>query len=46
MYLTIIYPQLLIFQISIQTMKYICAGPSVMDEKQFTRLLCSVQILG
>jgi hypothetical protein len=33
MYLTTIYPQLLILQISIQTMEYICAGPGVMDAK-------------
>jgi hypothetical protein len=33
MYLTIIYPQLLILQISIQTMKYICAGSGVVDAK-------------
>jgi hypothetical protein len=33
MYLTIIYPQLLILQISIQTMEYICANPGAMDAK-------------
>jgi hypothetical protein len=33
MYLTTIYPQLLILQISIQTMEYICAGPGVVDTK-------------
>jgi hypothetical protein len=33
MYLTIIYPQLLILLISIQTMEYICAGSGVMDAK-------------
>jgi hypothetical protein len=33
MYLTTIYPQLLILQISSQTMKYICASPSAMDVK-------------
>jgi hypothetical protein len=33
MYLTTIYPQLLILQISIQTMKYICAGLGAMDGK-------------
>jgi hypothetical protein len=33
MYLTIIYPQLLILQISSQTMEYIFAGPGVVDAK-------------
>jgi hypothetical protein len=33
MYLTIIYPQLLILQISIQTIEYICAGPGAVDAK-------------
>jgi hypothetical protein len=33
MYLTTIYPQLLILQISIQTMEYICAGPGAVDTK-------------
>jgi hypothetical protein len=33
LYLTIIYPQLLILQIAIQTMEYICAGPGAMDAK-------------
>jgi hypothetical protein len=33
MYLTTIYPQLLILQISSQTMKYICAGPGIVDAK-------------
>jgi hypothetical protein len=33
MYLTIIYPQLLILQISIQTMEYICASSGAMDAK-------------
>jgi hypothetical protein len=33
MYLTTIYLQLLILQIFIQTMEYICADPSVMDAK-------------
>jgi hypothetical protein len=45
MYLTTIYPQLLIVQISIQTLEYMCVGPGVVDAKQFTRLLCSVQVL-
>jgi hypothetical protein len=31
---------------SIQSMEYMCAGPGVVDGKQFTRLLCSMQILG
>jgi hypothetical protein len=46
MCLTAIYLQLLILQISIQTMEYICAGLGVVDAKQFTRLFCSVQVLG
>jgi hypothetical protein len=46
MYLTTIYPQLMILQISIQTMEYICAGLGAMDAKQFTMLLYSVQVLG
>jgi hypothetical protein len=46
MYITIIYPQLLILQISSQIVEYICAGPSAVDGKQFTRLLCFVQVLG
>jgi hypothetical protein len=46
MYLTIIYPQLLILQISIQTMEYTCASPGAVDAKYFTRLLCYVQVLG
>jgi hypothetical protein len=46
MYLTTIYPQLMILQISIQTMEYICAGLGAMDAKQLTMLLCSVQVLG
>jgi hypothetical protein len=33
MYLTTIYPQLLILQISSQTMEYICGGPGAMDAK-------------
>jgi hypothetical protein len=33
MYLTTIYPQLLILQISSQTMEYICVGPGAMDAK-------------
>jgi hypothetical protein len=33
MYLTIIYPQLLILQISIQTIEYICVGPGAVDAK-------------
>jgi hypothetical protein len=33
MYLSTIYPQLLILQISIQTMKHICAGPGAVDGK-------------
>jgi hypothetical protein len=33
MYLTTIYPQLLILQISIQTMEYICADPGAVDAK-------------
>jgi hypothetical protein len=33
MYLTIIYPQLLILQISSQTMEYICVGPGAVYAK-------------
>jgi hypothetical protein len=33
MYLTTIYPQLLILQISSQTMEYICASPGAVDAK-------------
>jgi hypothetical protein len=33
LYLTTIYPQLLILQISIQTMEYICAGTGAVDAK-------------
>jgi hypothetical protein len=33
MYLTTIYPQLLILLISIQTMEYICASPVAVDAK-------------
>jgi hypothetical protein len=33
MYLTTIHPQLLILQISIETMEYICVGPGVMNAK-------------
>jgi hypothetical protein len=33
MYLTTIYLQLLILQISIQTMEYICAGSGAVDAK-------------
>jgi hypothetical protein len=32
-YLTTIYPQLMILQISSQTMKYICVGPGAVDAK-------------
>jgi hypothetical protein len=32
-YLTLIYPQLMILQISIQTMEYICVGLGVVDAK-------------
>jgi hypothetical protein len=46
MYLTIIYLQLLILQISSKTMEYICAGLGAVDTKKFTRLICSVQVLG
>jgi hypothetical protein len=46
MYLITIYPQLLILQISIQNIEYICAGLGVVDAKQFTRLLCFVHVLG
>jgi hypothetical protein len=46
MYLTTIYPQLLILQISIQTMEHICAGLGAVDGNEFTCLLRSVQVLG
>jgi hypothetical protein len=46
MYLIIFYPQLLILQIFIQTLEYMCVGPDVVDAKQFTGLLCSMQVLG
>jgi hypothetical protein len=45
MYLTIIYPQLMILQIFIQTLEYMCVGPGVVDEKQFSGLLCSMRVL-